>query len=161
MDKKLIIGLIAGGACAIALYLLKKKKKYATIGGNSEEADDNDRESTDEKIVKGAEKMVNWILEHKDQIEAVTTGVSFITSLICLKNAIRPKHKKGVITLDEKELKAIINDRIEREVGEIDFIKKEAVESFLDNAVYRGGRTMTRSDGASVCISVLSKGEAA
>ena len=160
MDKKLIFSFAIGGVVVAALYYTSKKKKaYATVGGNTEEQPED--ETLKEKIAKGAEKMVNWIVEHKDQVEAVTTGISFITSLVCLKNAVKPKQKKGVVTLNEKELRAIINDRVEREVGEVDCIKREAVESFLDNAVYRGGRTMTRSDGASVCISVLSKGEAA
>lgn len=160
MDKKLIFSFAIGGVVVAALYYTSKKKKtYATVGGNTEEQPED--ETLKEKIAKGAEKMINWIVEHKDQVEAVTTGISFITSLVCLKNAVKPKQKKGMVTINENDLKAIINDRIERDAYEVADIKKDAVESFLDNAVYRGGRTMTRSDGVSVRISVLPEGEAA
>ena len=153
MDKKLIFSFAIGGVVVAALYFTSKKKKtYATVGGSTEEPVED--ETIKEKISKGAEKMVNWIMEHKEQIEAVTTGISFVTSLVCLKNALKPKQKKGMITLNENQLKSIINEKVERDVEELRDIRLQAVESFLDNAVYRGGRTMTRSDGVSVKLTV-------
>lgn len=147
MEKNLLIGITIGGAAVAALYFLKnKKKKYVEV--NKEEFEDAEEvkeektviDSAKEKIKEAAVKMVNWIMEHKDQIEAGSAALTFVTALVSLRNAIIPKKPKGMVTMNKKECDDYISEMFYR-------AKNNILNDFYEEMYAQGGKTLNCTDG--------------
>lgn len=161
MDKKLIFGITIGGAAVAALYFVSKKKKnYATVDANVDgekvEAEVVDNETVKEKIEKAALKAADWILKNKEYLEAAASCVGLITSLFNLKNTVKPKTPKGMVTLDEKKFDEYVSGKVIRKSDKI-------IDIFLDGIVKNGGLVSTRyKDGVQINSTVIyPKGAAA
>lgn len=161
MDKKFIFGITIGGAAVAALYFVSKKKKnYATVDANVDgekvEAEVVDNETVKEKIEKAALKAADWILKNKEYLEAAASCVGLITSLFNLKNTVKPKTPKGMVTLDEKKFDEYVSGKVIRKSDKI-------IDIFLDGIVKNGGLVSTRyKDGVQINSTVIyPKGAAA
>lgn len=161
MDKKLIFGITIGGAAVAALYFVSKKKKnYATVDANVDgekvEAEVVDNETVKEKIEKAALKAADWILKNKEYLEAAASCVGLVTSLLNLKNTVKPKTPKGMVTLDEKKFDEYVSEKVIRKSDKI-------IDIFLDGIVKNGGLVSTRyKDGVQINSTVIyPKGAAA
>jgi hypothetical protein len=162
MEKNLLIGITIGGAAVAALYFLKnKKKKYVEV--NKEEFEDTEEvkeektivDSAKEKIKEAAIKMVNWIMEHKDQIEAGSAALTFATALVSLRNAIIPKKPKGMVTMNKKECDDYISEMFYR-------AKNNILNDFYEEMYAQGGKTLNCTDGKRQLIITTNQiGEAA
>jgi hypothetical protein len=162
MEKNLLIGITIGGAAVAALYFLKnKKKKYVEV--NKEEFEDAEEvkeektvvDSAKEKIKEAAVKMVNWIMEHKDQIEAGSAALTFATALVSLRNAIVPKKPKGMVTMNKKEYDDYISEMFYR-------AKNNILNDFYEEMYAQGGKTLNCTDGKRQLIITTNQiGEAA
>lgn len=162
MEKNLLIGITIGGAAVAALYFLKnKKKKYVEV--NKEEFEDAEEvkeektvvDSAKEKIKEAAIKMVNWIMEHKDQIEAGSAALTFATALVSLRNAIIPKKPKGMVTMNKKEYDDYISKMFYR-------AKNNILNDFYEEMYAQGGKTLNCTDGKRQLIITTNQiGEAA
>ena len=162
MEKNLLIGITIGGAAVAALYFIKgKKKKYVEV--NKEEFEDAEEvkeektiaDSAKEKIKEAAIKMVNWIMEHKDQIEAGSAALTFVTALVSLRNAIVPKKPKGMVTMNKKECDDYISEMFYR-------AKNDILNDFYEEMYAQGGKTLNCTDGKRQLIITTNQiGEAA
>lgn len=94
MKSKLIAGLIIGGAAVVVALLAKKKeKKYAEVQSPEEEEKSEESDEIKAKIAKAATKVVNWILNHKDDIEAATLVISLASACVGFRNKVNEGRK--------------------------------------------------------------------
>lgn len=164
MEKNLLIGITIGGAAVAVLYFLSnKKKKYVEVnkeefGQDYDESIEEEKTITDsakEKIKEAAIKMVNWIMEHKDQIEAGSAALTFVTALVSLRNAIVPKKPKGMVTMNKKECDDYISEMFYR-------AKNNILNDFYEEMYAQGGKTLNCTDGKRQLIITTNQiGEAA
>ncbi len=161
MEKKLLFGITIGGAAIAAFYFISKKKKnYATVDasvdGEQVEAEVVENETVKEKIEKAALKVADWVLKNKEYLEAAGSCVGLITSLFSLKNTVKPKTPKGMVTLDEKKFDEYVTGKVIRKSDKI-------IDIFLDGIVKNDGLVSTRyKDGVKIKSTVIyPKGEVA
>ena len=150
MEKNLLFGITIGGAAIAALYYISKKNKKTYVEVNKEAVEENGageikeapttREVIEEKVKEAGKRMANWILEHKDYIEAAGATVGFVTSLFSLRNAVSPKKPKGLVSMNKKEYDRYIAEMFYR-------ARKDMLNDFFDDMFERGGQTITNSDG--------------
>lgn len=90
MGKKLLIGMLIGGAIgAVALFAAKKEKNYISVNGEDSSEDEPKEDPTiKDKIRRAAEKVVAWIMEHKDYFEAASVVLSMVSACYSLKNEV-------------------------------------------------------------------------
>ena len=147
MEKNLLIGITIGGAAVAALYFLSnKKKKYVEV--NKEEFADEEVvkeeksvvDTAKDRIKEAAIKMVNWIMEHKEQIEAGSAALTFATALVSLRNAIVPKKPKGMVIMNKKECDDYISEMFYR-------AKNNILNDFYEEMYAQGGKTLNCTDG--------------
>lgn len=110
MTKALIGVLIGGAAAVVAAYVIKKKeKKYAEV-----QAPENEEEETSseikEKMQAAAKKVVRWILDHKDDIEAATAVLGLASACLSFKNKVVEGRKVVSKTPTRNELKGTKDD---------------------------------------------------
>lgn len=115
MTKALIGVLIGGAAAVVAAYVIKKKeKKYAEVqSSEKEEVEEDDEKETSEikeKISSAAKKIVEWVLTHKDEIEAATAVLGLASACLNFKNKVVEGRKAVDKTLKRNELKGTKND---------------------------------------------------
>ena len=157
--KNFLIGITIGGAAIVTVYLLSKKNKtYIDMNQSEteEEVKETKKDVVEKKVKEAGEKMANWILEHKDYIEAGTAVVGFVASLFSLRNAVKPRKPKGAMILSNKEecdkyFTSVFKDA-----------KKDILNDFFDDVFESGGQTITNSDGErQLIITTRRIGEAA
>lgn len=117
MTKALIGVLIGGAAAVVAAYVIKKKeKKYAEVQSSEkevEEVEEDDEKKTSEikeKISSAAKKIVEWVLTHKDEIEAATAVLGLASACLNFKNKVVEGRKAVDKTPKRNELKGTKND---------------------------------------------------
>lgn len=108
MTKALIGVLIGGAAAVVAAYVIKKKeKKYAEVqSSEKEEVEEDDKKETSEikeKISSAAKKIVEWVLTHKDEIEAATAVLGLASACLNFKNKVVEGRKAVDKTLKQGE----------------------------------------------------------
>lgn len=81
---KVLLGAAIGAVVYISAIKLSKTKVYAEVNPIPEEDSE-----VQKKIKDAALKMTNWILEHKDDIQAVTLVITLAAAVIKLSSAVR------------------------------------------------------------------------
>ena len=117
MNNKLLIGALVGVATAIVVSVVTRKKKYAeVVAPESEESSSKNDPDVKKKIASAAAKMTHWILDHKNDIEAVTLVVSLAASVINLKNKVNDGRKAVTKTpTDKSTLDWVIQDMLDKD----------------------------------------------
>lgn len=89
MKNKLLIGALAVVAAAVvAVVINKSKTKYAKVQSSDTEEERAEDSEAKKKIAIAAKKMVEWIINHKDYIEAATLVVGLAAKVITLRNKV-------------------------------------------------------------------------
>lgn len=123
MKKKVLFGLAIAGVTIFAIYKMEQSKKnYTRVSTpkhpiheteteeencdgeteNVDDIDDSEEETVKDKIKRYAIKFVNYILEHRDQIEALSTVIAFSASVLSFVYNIRKFSRKSFHTKQEK-----------------------------------------------------------
>ena len=116
MKSKVIISLILGGAAVVVASIIKGRKQYAEVK-SSEEADKENTENNEikEKIAKAAEKVVAWILSHKNEIEAATLALGLMSAVCNFRNKVNEGRKAVDKTPNKKgTLDIVIEDMLKK-----------------------------------------------
>ena len=126
MRTGIVIGLIVGVAVGAVALIKSKEKKYAEVQSPETDEEEKKEESSEvkEKIRKTAVKVVNWILTHKDDIEAATLVLGLMSAVINFKNkvnegrkaVIKKPTKKDPFLKDISTLDGVLNDMIENKI---------------------------------------------
>lgn len=94
MLNTLVKGLIAVGVAAVGVGVVvaaTRKKKYAETTSDDFEEEISEDPTLKEKIAQAAIKMVNWITENKDQLEAASVVIGLMASCMDLASKINEK----------------------------------------------------------------------
>jgi len=115
MKNKILIGALVGlGVMAIGYLLSNKEKNYISVNGEqTSEEDEKEDITVKEKIKAAANRMVNWVITHKDHIEAVSLVLGMIAAGIDVSNKVKagrnavaktPKTKGSSDYLDAEQI---------------------------------------------------------
>lgn len=106
MLSTLVKGLIVAGvavAGVTAITIATRKKTYAETTSEDFEEEVSEDPTLKEKIAQAAIKMVNWITENKDRIEAASVVIGLMSACIDLSTKLGAK-----LNLPFKPKKALV-----------------------------------------------------
>ena len=96
--KKIVamLGMAAGaGLIAHAVYKAKKERKYTQIIGQPEEKEEKDiSQRIKEAATEKAAKIITFVVENQEKIEAVTTVIGIAGTVIGIVNGIK-EYRRG------------------------------------------------------------------